>query len=630
MGIDGFLRQLKEVTEPTHLKSYSGQTVVVDALSWLHKACYGCALEIATGRDTDNYVRYMLRKVDLLKACGIEQVILVFDGQRLPMKAATHEKRQDAKEENRIKARQSMSELKGLRGEARQAELSKAYTHFQRSVSITPEIVSRVMMALRDQNVAFVVAPFEADAQMVWMCKSGLASAIVTEDSDVFVYCIASGVDVPVLFKLDDAGMVQALSRSILRAKTETSSTQYLRKLHLLASPDKESVRMFVQFCVLSGCDFIDSLPNLGIVTALKHVYNFRGAPAHLRVSRILSKLTSCGTKVPTDFLERLRQVESIFFHHVVFNPRTGSCEFLNDASHSNCFPDVFQLVQTSFGMASTDSEAPQVDLHSPTLLTTSFLGKIPSRDVSQQIYVGEMCARNLRPVAEQQPGIMEPATRRFVPRSVRCQSAEELVPYIPSPRRQHQRQRDDTDNNHGNTHTMNDDDEVLLEDSVHRNSTVSALKVVSVRLQMAQARNKSSSLQDILHMYNKKEATTDTTNGKKSFGFLDEMQATPVLQKGTFSSGLLGRNRGRDLPTDSSSRGNAQRGRTLSPATSPWITPPSAKKFKADEPTRSQPSNTPASSAKKKLPASKTPQGATLLHFFGRKTSSKLDQNCR
>lgn len=44
---------------------------------------------------------------------------------------------------------------------------------------------------------------------MVWMCKTGVASAIVTEDSDVFLYCITCGVDTPVLFKMDDSGFVQ-------------------------------------------------------------------------------------------------------------------------------------------------------------------------------------------------------------------------------------------------------------------------------------------------------------------------------------------------------------------------------------------------------------------------------------
>lgn len=48
-------------------------------------------------------------------------------------------------------------------------------------------------------------------AQMVWLCKEEGASAIITEDSDVLVYCMAANVDVPVLVKMDDAGSVQVI-----------------------------------------------------------------------------------------------------------------------------------------------------------------------------------------------------------------------------------------------------------------------------------------------------------------------------------------------------------------------------------------------------------------------------------
>lgn len=39
MGIDGLLRQLKGGVEASHLRQFAGKTVVVDAFSWLHKAC---------------------------------------------------------------------------------------------------------------------------------------------------------------------------------------------------------------------------------------------------------------------------------------------------------------------------------------------------------------------------------------------------------------------------------------------------------------------------------------------------------------------------------------------------------------------------------------------------------------
>lgn len=63
-----------------------GEVVPLYPFALLHCSCYGCALDLATGRPTDAYVRYMLRKVALLKTCGIQSVQLVFDGQRLPLK----------------------------------------------------------------------------------------------------------------------------------------------------------------------------------------------------------------------------------------------------------------------------------------------------------------------------------------------------------------------------------------------------------------------------------------------------------------------------------------------------------------------------------------------------------------
>ncbi|KAG1695731.1 hypothetical protein DVH05_019470 [Phytophthora capsici] len=406
MGIEGFLRGLNEAVDRTHLRNFSGQTLVVDALSWLHKACYGCAYELSTGRDTDKYVQYMLRKVDMMRSCGVAKVILVFDGQRLPLKSSTQEKRQSYKEENRKRALQAWAASKRLQGSDRQDEMNKAYQLFQRSVSITPQIISNVMKALRAAHVPFVVAPFEADAQMVWMCKEGLAAGIVTEDSDVVVYGLTANVSSPVLVKLEDDGSAQAVSRPILHKNTKASSVALLKKIHFLTSGEKEATRMFVQVCVLAGCDFIDSLPNVGFATAVKHIFNFRGAPPHLRVQRLVSKLSSSGTKIPTDFMQQFLKAETIFFHHIVFNPKQHCCEFLINENHRNCFPDILQRARESLGIAPVEGEmdltAPrQEDLHDLVTSTKSFLGQVRSREVVEQIYKGEVCARSLRSLSE-------------------------------------------------------------------------------------------------------------------------------------------------------------------------------------------------------------------------------------
>ncbi|CAI5744953.1 unnamed protein product [Peronospora destructor] len=365
-----------------------------DALSWLYRACYGCAFELSTGKETDKYVQYMLRKVDMMRRSGVAKVVLVFDGQRLPLKSMTNAKRQNDKQDNRRRALQAMAVSKRLHGTDRQDEVKKAYQLFQRSVSITPRIISTVINALRGAGIPFVVAPFEADAQMVWMCKEGLAAGIVTEDSDVAVYCLTANVSCPILVKLEDNGTAQAVSRSILHKNSaKTSSNALLKKIHYLTSGEREATRMFVQVCVLAGCDFIDSLPNMGFATAAKHIFNFRGAPAHLRVQRLVSKLSSSGTKVPSNFMQEFFKAETIFFHHIIFNPQKRSCEFLVDEKHINCFPDVLQRAKESLGLTSNTQ---QEDLHAVATATRSFLGEVLSREIIEQIYKGEVYARTL------------------------------------------------------------------------------------------------------------------------------------------------------------------------------------------------------------------------------------------
>ena len=57
-------------------------------------SCYGCAFELSTGIETEQYIQYMLRKVTMRRSCGVATVVLVFDGQRLPLKVQTNRHRQ--------------------------------------------------------------------------------------------------------------------------------------------------------------------------------------------------------------------------------------------------------------------------------------------------------------------------------------------------------------------------------------------------------------------------------------------------------------------------------------------------------------------------------------------------------
>lgn len=157
---------------------------------------------------------------------------------------------------------------------------------------------------------------------------------------------------------------------------------------------------MFVQVCVLAGCDFLSSLPNMGFATAVKHIYHFRGAPASLRVQRLVSKLSASGTKIPSDYMQQFLKAETIFYHHIIFNSSTRSCEFFVNNGHFNCYPDILQRAKESLGFGLNKKELTLVphqdELHLIETSTNSFLGQIRSRAIVEQIYKGEICARTL------------------------------------------------------------------------------------------------------------------------------------------------------------------------------------------------------------------------------------------
>lgn len=54
--------------------------------------------------------------------------------------------------------------------------------------SVEAHPCSVVLQELKAQGVAFLVAPYEADAQMAYLARSGAVQVVVTEDSDLLAY----------------------------------------------------------------------------------------------------------------------------------------------------------------------------------------------------------------------------------------------------------------------------------------------------------------------------------------------------------------------------------------------------------------------------------------------------------
>lgn len=68
-------------------------------------------------------------------------------------------------------------------------------------------MVDLFMDVLKEIEVEYIVAPYEADAQMAYMVKSGLADFAISEDSDLVAYGCPK-----ILMKLDFYGKAQVWS----------------------------------------------------------------------------------------------------------------------------------------------------------------------------------------------------------------------------------------------------------------------------------------------------------------------------------------------------------------------------------------------------------------------------------
>lgn len=99
-----------------------------------------------------------------------------------------------------------------------------------------------------------MVAPYEADSQLAYICQRSIASAVITEDSDLLVFKCSE-----VLYKLDiDATFSRIRYKDIFKICGMEGVT-----------PDR-----FVEMCILSGCDYLASPKRIGIKKAYSYLKN--------------------------------------------------------------------------------------------------------------------------------------------------------------------------------------------------------------------------------------------------------------------------------------------------------------------------------------------------------------------
>ena len=89
MGIQGLLPTLKSITRVVDVgDAFRGETVGIDGYTWLHRATYACAADLAQGRPNGAWLRFCVARLDMLLSKGVRPYF-VFDGANLPAKSGT-------------------------------------------------------------------------------------------------------------------------------------------------------------------------------------------------------------------------------------------------------------------------------------------------------------------------------------------------------------------------------------------------------------------------------------------------------------------------------------------------------------------------------------------------------------
>ncbi|KRX65844.1 Translation initiation factor IF-2, mitochondrial [Trichinella sp. T9] len=302
MGIKTLLPVVKAACRDVNIEEFRGKTVAVDASCWLHRALFGCAYQLATGIETDSYVKFCCKWIKVLLSYNI-RVIMVFDGRNVPAKKDTNNARKERRQSLKEKG-QALSKS-GKHREARQC--------FQQATEITFDMIVNLIKAIKSiPNVDYLVAPYEADAQLAYLAQNGIVHLVISEDSDLIPFGCSK-----VLFKMD------MLGNGVLYEK---------EKLHLAMSVPEESFSFqnFRRSCILSGCDYLENLPGIGIKKSIKFFQKTFDVDIRKALPKIPSYLNMPNLEVNESYIERFIEAENAFLYQLVFDPRKKQLVSLN------------------------------------------------------------------------------------------------------------------------------------------------------------------------------------------------------------------------------------------------------------------------------------------------------------
>ena len=192
----------------------------------------------------------------------------------------------------------------------------------QQAAEVTCDIKRKVINKLREEKIPYLVSPFESDAQLTYLVNNNFVDFVISEDSDLIPF----GAD-RVLFKFRSDNMKLYERSKLLRIDS--------------LFPDLTSWR---RMCILSGCDYLPSLPGIGPKKAMQSMVTFHNLhkrtesgslpsscpPDFYDYLKMLPKYLKTKMVVPDSYFKMFREAELTFLFQLVYDLKANKMVPLN------------------------------------------------------------------------------------------------------------------------------------------------------------------------------------------------------------------------------------------------------------------------------------------------------------
>jgi len=261
MGIRGLNNMIKkyapESIMTTTIKKYSGSVVAIDCSILLYKFKYA-------SKDENSHLVGIANRVKFYLTNGILPVF-VFDGMPIEAKKKTIEKRNVNKEKLYVRLeelRSKIAEIEEEKTEIKQEIKQEIEKVSSQIITIKKHHISEVKELLTLSGIPYCTAPDDAEKFCAFLERNGIVDYTVTDDTDALTF-----------------GCKRILKTSISKI-IEINTDIVLEKFGM-------DMNMFIDFCILSGCDYTDTINQIGPVTSFNLIKKYNN------IEEVIKKIDS-------------------------------------------------------------------------------------------------------------------------------------------------------------------------------------------------------------------------------------------------------------------------------------------------------------------------------------------------